>query len=171
MQRISLDDIRREATELEIDLCIADGYVDLSKRGDASLFYRSVHLIDDPRVLPDAWEWLQLYRTNVQHLDEARAQLAHQSTDGQVVLAQPRTSLANPRVASAFVWQVPVTQDPLCIIQCSSALTVGGIIGVLSDNCFLGVGICLALLIGILGVRHRRFRRRAKQVQNQRHSL
>jgi hypothetical protein len=171
MSQITLDGIRREATALEIDLCIIDGCLKMMKRGDATLCYRSPQQINDPRTLPDAWQWLQQYRSNLQYLDEVRAQLAHQPFDGQVALAQLRTSLANPRVASTFVRQVPVTEDPLCMIQCSSALTVGGIIGVLSDNFFFGVGVCLALLIGILGSRHYRFRRRAKQFQNQHHSL
>jgi hypothetical protein len=79
-QPFTLDDIRHEATVLEIDMHIdEEGCLDLTKRGNPSLFYRSLHSIDDPRVVPDAWKWIQTYRANLQRIDEARIQLADQS--------------------------------------------------------------------------------------------
>jgi hypothetical protein len=155
-QRITLDMIRREATALEIDLCIVDGFLNLSKRGDASLFYRSVQLIDDPRVITDAWQWLQQYRTNVQRLDEARAQIAHQQIGGPVALAQAHARLTTQNTGTKIALARRISNtgnDPAAIFQYSFALTLGGIIGLLTNNCFLGVGTFLALALALFGLR------------------
>jgi hypothetical protein len=76
--QLTLDDIRREATDLEIDMCTDDGHLDLTKRGDPSLYYRSLYPLDDPRIVQDAWQWLQHYRVHAPRIHEARAYLAGQ---------------------------------------------------------------------------------------------
>jgi hypothetical protein len=99
-QRISLDKIRSEATLLEIDMVIIDGFLSLSKRGDPSCFYQSTVQINNPQALQDGWQWLQQYRANLQRIDEVRAQLASQQVDqvgGQVALVQARAQLKSRR--------------------------------------------------------------------------
>ncbi len=102
MQTPTIDDIRREAAILEMDVDTSTDYIRITKRSDRSLFYYSLQPADDPRVLSTAWIWLQDYRANLERLDETRSQLAHQAQPGSM------------RYLLLFV--VPVIISPLAAI-------------------------------------------------------
>ena len=73
----TLDDIRQEASLLEFDVLVhPDGFLQITKRGNSSLFYQSLLPLDDPRTLSDAWSWLQDCRASFDQLDQARARAA-----------------------------------------------------------------------------------------------
>lgn len=69
---VTLVDIQREAAMLELDCSVEDGFLDITGRGDASLWYHGFQTVDDPRGLVDAWLWLQRYRTFLAKADLAR---------------------------------------------------------------------------------------------------
>ena len=168
MPQITLDAIQREATALEIDMQIVDGFLEMSKRGDASLFYHSLHQINDSRVLPDAWQWLQIYRTNLQRIDEVRAQLAADQqvsqVGGQVALVQARAQLAKQSIGGKPVRQGNIfAAEPLFVAHCFLALALGGIIGLLTGKFLIGVGAILPLIVVVFVVRGLSRRRKPKQ--------
>lgn len=68
----TLQDIQREALALELDCAVNDGFLDITGRGDPNLWYHSTQTVDDPRMLADAWLWLQAYRSFLEQADRAR---------------------------------------------------------------------------------------------------
>ncbi len=68
----TLQDIQREAIALEFDCTIDGGFLEITSRGDPNLWYHSIQTVDDPRMLVDAWLWLQNYRSFLQQADRAR---------------------------------------------------------------------------------------------------
>ena len=70
---ISLDDIRQQASNLEIDVEIdPDNHLNMHKRGATDPRFASLQDYDAPGVLAAAQDWLDSYRTFVKQADQAR---------------------------------------------------------------------------------------------------
>lgn len=71
-QHITLADIRHEAAQLEFNLDISTGHLDIYQRASSSSSFYSTLAFDDPRALVEAWTFLQERRTFLDQVDEAR---------------------------------------------------------------------------------------------------
>ncbi len=137
MHTPNLDDIRREAAILEMDVDTSTDYIHITKRSDQSLFYHSLQPANDPRVIATAWVWLQDYRANLERLDEDRSQLAHQAQPGSM------------RYLLLFV--VPVIISPLAAIV-SAHNPLAGLVAFL----LLLVPACIYVFVKVRAAKLRR---------------
>jgi|SRR5579883_1184183 len=121
--RKTLNDIKREARALEFDVSTRGGYLDITKRGDATRFYSSIQPANDQRTIDDAWNWLQDQRGSMAVFDQARSDLARRRSRDQ----------------RRYVTQVWI--QALLVI---GVLVIGTMTGYL--NIFVSVAIGLAVL-------------------------
>jgi hypothetical protein len=70
---MNLDDIRRDAEQLEIDMSTSEG-LDLQKRSDHSIFFHSFTVADDPISIQAASIWLEDYRRQLASMDQYRTE-------------------------------------------------------------------------------------------------
>jgi len=67
---ISLDNIRQQANELEIEVTIDDeNRLVMTKRGGGNPRFYSLQECDEPAVLREAQAWIERYRMFLQQLD------------------------------------------------------------------------------------------------------
>jgi hypothetical protein len=100
-----MDNIRSEATALEFDVHTDEGFLDITKRGDPSLFYRSLYPYDDPRVLSYAYQWLLQYRHLLEQTDQARRELTGRPRSKTKTIATLiRMTLLTGVVCWLYIW-------------------------------------------------------------------
>lgn len=72
-QLTSLDDIRRQASDLEIEVAIDnENRLVMTKRGGGNPRFYSLQECDEPAVLREAQAWIERYKTFLQQLDRER---------------------------------------------------------------------------------------------------
>jgi hypothetical protein len=81
---MNLEDIRREAEQLEIDVDTTEGFLDLYRRSDREHCFSSFRSADDPAMIHAAWIWLQNYRRRLSSLDQHRAQIQYKSRKNHI---------------------------------------------------------------------------------------
>ena len=129
MQTITLEDIRREANDLEFNVTVTpnNGRLRIAQRSDTALFYQSQQPLDDPRVLPDAWAWLLRCRANFDQLDEARTSIATRSKPA--------------RQGNTFVIAL------LFVAHFLPAIAIGAGLHMLTRKLYIGYGSFILLLL------------------------
>lgn len=68
----SLRDLIHEARDLEFDLDLSTGRIELRKRSNPATCYRSDGPPNDRQCIADAWGWLQWQRARMERADAAR---------------------------------------------------------------------------------------------------
>ena len=143
----TLDDIRREGNLLEFDVTVnPDGLLCITKRGDAALFYQSLQPLNDPRVLPDAWAWLQRCRATIEQLDQVRASIA--------------TGREPTRQSDTLVTVL------LFVAHFLPAIAIGATLNAVTGNFYIGYGAYLLLMVATWLLMSSRYAKKETRSEN-----